>query len=63
MPPLRKALVRTALREDAEKVVFGDRDGRAPRPKLTRRRPQGLCLDRGYDDDDVCALAEEFGFT
>ena len=60
---MRKALVRTALREDAEKVVFGDREGRAPRPKLTRRRPQGLCLDRGYDYDDVCALAEEFGFT
>jgi len=63
MPPVRKALVRTALREDAEKVVFGDREGRAPRPKPTRRRPQGLCLDRGYDYDEVRALAEEFGFT
>jgi len=48
MPPVRKALVRTALREDAEKVVFGDRERHAPRPKPTRRRPQGLCLDRGY---------------
>jgi transposase len=63
MPPVRKALVRTALREDAEKVVFGDREGRAPRPKPTRRRPQGLCLDRGYDYDEVRALAPEFGFT
>jgi putative transposase len=63
MPPVPKALVRTALREDAEKVVFGDREGRAPRPKPTRRRPQGLCLDRGYDYDEVRALAEEFGFT
>jgi hypothetical protein len=63
MPRVRTALVRTALREDAEKVVFGDREGRAPRPKPTRRRPQGLCLDRGYDYDEVRALAEEFGFT
>jgi transposase len=63
MPPVRKALVRTALRVDAEKVVFGDREGRDPRPKPTRRRPQGLCLDRGYDYDEVRALAEEFGFT
>lgn len=55
--------MRTALRGDAEKVVFGDRDGRAPRPKPTRRRPQGLCLDRGYDYDEVRALVEEFGFT
>jgi len=61
MPPVRKALVGTALREDAEKVVFRDREGRAPRP--TRRRPPGLCLDRGYDYDEVRALAEEFGFT
>jgi putative transposase len=63
MPPVRKALVRPALREDAEKVVFVDREGRAPRPKPTRRRPQGRCLDRGYDYDEVRALAEEFGFT
>jgi hypothetical protein len=32
MPPVRKALVRNALREDAENVVFGDRDWRAPLP-------------------------------
>jgi hypothetical protein len=29
MRPVRKALLRTALREDAEKDVFGDREGRA----------------------------------
>ena len=43
--------------------MFGDREGRAPRPKPTWRRPQGLCLDRGYDYGEVRALAEEFGFT
>ena len=29
----------------------------------TRKRPQGLCLDRGYDYDEVRELLDEFGFT
>ncbi len=33
------------------------------RPKPTRKRPQHLCLDKGYDYDEVRALAKEFGFT
>jgi putative transposase len=33
------------------------------RPAPTRKRPRGLCLDRGYDYDEVRALAAEFGFT
>ena len=33
------------------------------RPKPTRRKPQGLCLDKGYDYDDVRELAKEFGYT
>jgi len=33
------------------------------RPKPTRREPQGLCLDKGYDYDEVRELAEEFLFT
>ena len=33
------------------------------RPKPTRRNPQGLCLDKGYDYDEVRELAEEFGYT
>ena len=32
-----------------------------PRPSL--RRPQNLCLDKGYDYDEVRDLAVEFGFT
>ncbi len=32
------------------------------RPKPTRR-PQHLCLDKGFDYDEPRALAEEFGFT
>jgi putative transposase len=33
------------------------------RPKPTRRRPQGMCLDKGYDYDEVRELAEEFAYT
>jgi putative transposase len=33
------------------------------RPKPTRKNPQGLCLDKGYDYDEVRDLAEEFGYT
>jgi transposase len=33
------------------------------RPQPTAKRPQGLCLDRGYDYDEVRAPAREFGFT
>jgi transposase len=34
-----------------------------PRPKPTSQVPQNLCLDKGYDYDEVRALLEEFGFT
>ena len=33
------------------------------RPKPTRRHPQHLCLDKGFDYDEPRALAEEFAFT
>ncbi len=33
------------------------------RPRPTKRRQQGLCLDKGYDYDEVRDLAKEFGFT
>ena len=33
------------------------------RPKPTRRNPQGLCLDKGYDYDEVRELAREFWYT
>ena len=35
----------------------------AGRPKPTAGGPQGLCLDKGYDYDEVRAIVEEFGFT
>lgn len=33
------------------------------RPQPTADTPQGMCLDKGYDYDDVRALLTEFGFT
>ncbi len=33
------------------------------RPKATDEKPQGMCLDKGYDYDEVREILEEFGFT
>lgn len=35
----------------------------ANRPEPTKDDPQGLCLDKGYDYDEVRALVKEFAFT
>ncbi len=33
------------------------------RPEPTEDGPQGMCLDKGYDYDEVREILEEFGFT
>jgi transposase len=33
------------------------------RPQPARQRPQGLCLDKGFDYDEIRELAAEFGYT
>ncbi len=33
------------------------------RPEPTPEQPQGLCLDKGYDFDEVREIVQEFGFT
>ncbi len=33
------------------------------RPEPTEQSPQNLCLDKGYDYDEVRELLDEFGFT
>ena len=33
------------------------------RPGVGNGQPQGLCLDKGYDYDEVRELAKEFGYT
>lgn len=35
----------------------------AERPEPTEEAPQGMCLDKGYDYDEVRAILDEFGFT
>jgi transposase len=35
----------------------------AERPEPSAGAPQGMCLDKGYDYDEVRALVEAFGFT
>ena len=34
-----------------------------PRPASTPDQPQGMCLDKGYDFDEVRRTLEEFGCT
>ena len=34
-----------------------------PRPQPTQSEPQGMCLDKGYDYDEVRQLGASFGFT
>jgi putative transposase len=33
------------------------------RPEPTSEQPQGMCLDKGYDYDEVRQTLHEFGFT
>lgn len=33
------------------------------RPEPTAEEPQGMCLDKGYDYDEVRDIVAEFGFT
>ena len=33
------------------------------RPRPTKKRPQGMCLDKGYDYEEVRETVREFGFT
>ena len=35
----------------------------AERPEPSAEEEQGLCLDKGYADDEVREIVEEFGFT
>lgn len=35
----------------------------ANRPKLTKKKKQNMCMDKGYDFDEVRELVEGFGFT
>ena len=34
-----------------------------PRPAITAKHPQGLCLDKGYDYDEVRLTLAQWGYT
>ena len=44
------------VRETLESIVV-------ERPQPTMEQPQGMCMDKGYDFDEVRATLAEFGFT
>jgi putative transposase len=55
--------VEGANRNDMKMV--GETLGSIPveRPEPTPEQPQGMCMDKGYDYDEVRRIVEEFGFT
>lgn len=44
------------VRETLENIVL-------ERPEPTEKEPQGMCLDKGYDFQEVRDILSEFGFT
>jgi putative transposase len=44
------------VRETIESIVVD-------RPQPTQEQPQGMCLDKGYDYQEVRDTLQEFGFT
>ena len=47
---------RKLLRPTIESIIV-------ERPEPTEEQPQGMCLDKGYDYDEVRDILREFGFT
>ncbi len=52
-----------ANRHDLELTRETLESGVVPRPEPTAEHPQGLCLDKGYDYQEVRDLVAKFGFT
>ena len=52
-----------ANRNDMELVRATIESIPVERPTPTPGKPQGLCLDKGYDFQEVRAILAEFGFT
>ena len=44
------------VRETLESIIV-------ERPESTEEQPQGICLDKGYDYEEVCTIVDVFGFT
>ena len=52
-----------ANRHDMKRVKPTLDDLKLDRPTPTAARPQGLCMDKGYDFEEVRALVAQFAFT
>ena len=52
-----------ANRHDSKMVEATLQSIPVKRPRPTRNHPQGICLDKGYDYDNVRDLVKEFGYT
>jgi len=52
-----------ANRHDCKMVKATIKSIPVKRPKPTKRKKQGMCLDRGYDSREVRDLVKEFGYT
>ena len=55
--------VEKANRNDMKMVESTVKSVPVKRPRVTKRKPQNLCLDKGYDYNEVRDLAKEFGYT
>jgi putative transposase len=56
-------VIEGAQRHDMKLVCSTIQSIIVERPKPTEEHPQGMCLDKGYDYDEVYAIVQEFGFT
>ncbi len=57
------AVIEGAQRHDMKLVGSTIESIVVERPKPTEEHRQGMCLDKGYDYDEVYAILQEFGFT
>ncbi len=56
-------VVEGANRHDMKLVQATVDSSPVPRPKPAPETPQGLCVDKGYDYDEVRQTLQAFGFT
>jgi len=52
-----------ANRHDSKMVEATIESIPVKRPKPTKKKSQGICLDKGYDSGEVRDLVKEFGYT
>jgi hypothetical protein len=58
-----RVVIDGANRHDMKRVRSTLEGIMTKRPAPTVDKPQGLCMDKGYDYDEVRAIVKEFGFT